>query len=142
VARAVFGDIPTKRISNYAIAVNTAKAEQVSPEDFASWLENQGGVEKVRMTQSPNHVPRAEKIAKGQSTFEESSELATVQDPRLKAKLDKEKAGASCVLLAEQNDDGSFSVKAMSYKEGLVKTAYAAVYAEEKEKEAKLKKGK
>jgi hypothetical protein len=132
VVRAVFGKIHRSRINTYALVVNAAKAANVEPANMANWIDEQGGVQEIKVAKGENTVPRAEKIAKGQSTFEDSSELATVQDPRLQAKVDNEKAGASCVLLAEQNDDGTFTVKALSYKDGLVKTALTALYADEK----------
>jgi hypothetical protein len=132
VVRAVFGNIHRSRINTYALVVNAAKAAKVEPDNMANWIEAQGGVQEIKVAKGENTVPRAEKIAKGRTVFEARPELATVKSEELAQLADNTKAGAECVILAEQNSDGTFTVKALSYKDGLVKTALTALYADEK----------
>lgn len=140
VVRAVFGNIHRSRINTYSLVVNTAKAAQVNPIDMATWIEDQGGVQEIKKAKSTSYIPRIQQIETGKAVFAARPELATISSPELDKMADKEKVGEECVLLATQNDDGSFTVKAVSYKEGLVKTAMTALCAEEKAAAVKLAK--
>ena len=132
VVRAVFGPINRSRVSTYALVVNAAKSAQIDPNNLENWIDEQGGVQEIKLAKSPMYVPRCEKISSGKTAFETMPELATVKSTELDQLADSTKAGEECVMLAEQNDDGSFTVKAVSYKDGLVKAAFAALYAEKK----------
>lgn len=140
VVRAVFGNINRSRVSTYALVVNAAKAAQIATADMAEWIEEQGGVQEIKLAKSPTYQTRAEKVASGHSLFEAKPELATVRSETLGQMTNSEKTGEECVLLAVQNDDSTFTVKAISYKDGVVKAAFAALYAEDKAAKDKLAK--
>ena len=66
------------------------------------------------------------------SFFEAKPDLGTVQSEWLSVEADPSYIGQACVLLAEQQADGSFHVRAVIRNQTALKAAYAALYAKQK----------
>ena len=130
VVRAVFGNIDRRRTNVYSLVIRAALDAKVTPEDLPNWIMAQGGVEEIRRAASKNHVPSAERIELVKTKLEVQQALAVVKSDALSLVAEVDKIGQRCVLLAEQEADGSFSIHKLIYSDGAVNAAMLAVYAE------------
>ncbi len=64
--------------------------------------------------------------------FEGKADLGVVQSEFLSVEADPSFIGQACVLLAEQQADGSFNVRAVIRNQSALNAAYAALYAKQK----------
>lgn len=129
VVRAVFGDIARSRISTYSSVLRRAKAEGVLPNKLPAWIEENGGVQEIRLAKSKNYVAPKERVAYVRSRFSEQPVLATVKSAELSMLADADFVGQECVLVAEQQADGSFAVRAL-VRGAAVTTALGQMYTE------------
>jgi len=132
IVKAVFGNIDRRRISTYSLVLREAQRRNVLPTNLAEWIENNNGIQEIRLGKSATFVSAKQKAELGQTQFDTLTTLATVKVDALSELADAEKIGMGCVLLAEQQADGSFAIKAMLSNLGVVNAAYAAVYAQQK----------
>jgi hypothetical protein len=130
VVRAVFGNIHRSRICTYALVVNEAKRANVNPTELASWIENQGGVQEIKVSNSPNYVESSVKISKAKNYVETSNTLGMVNSEALSKYIKNETVGKDCILLATQNDNGGFDIKAVTRQEGALSSVYKAIYSD------------
>lgn len=141
VVKCVFG-VDRRRVSAYSIALREALRQEVDAEDLVEFLEQNGGVEQIRMggTKPLSAKTRAElgKAAVGETVI-------------CKVKLDARVVQANpdwvdqqVVFVATYLPTGEFEVNAVVKHDGAVKTALAAYYtlgkAKEREELQKLKK--
>lgn len=140
IVRAVFGDIDRRRISTYSLVLRQAKKECVKPEQFAEWVEERGGVQEVRLARSSTFVSPKAKAQTAQSSFEQMEKLAVVKTEQLTLLANTDLIGEHCVLLAMQEADSSFTVKAVVTSAGAVNAAFAALYQQQKAEEERLAK--
>jgi len=140
IVRAVFGDIDRRRISTYSLVLRQAKKEGVKPDDFADWVEQRGGVQEVRLARSSTFVSPKAKAETAQESFKQMDKLAVVKSEALSAVTNTDNIGEYCVLLAEQEADGSFTVKALVNTVGAVNAAFAALYQQQKAEEERIAK--
>ena len=140
IVRAVFGDIDRRRISTYSLVLRQAKNEAVKPDDFADWVEQRGGVQEVRFARSSTFVSPKAKAETAQESFKQMDKLAVVKSEALSAVTNTDNIGEYCVLLAEQEADGSFTVKALVNSIGAVNAAFAALYQQQKAEEERIAK--
>lgn len=130
VVRAVFGNIDRRRTNVYSLVIRAALDANVTPEDLPNWIMLQGGVEEIRLAASKNHVSTAERIELVKTRLDDQEVLAVVKSDGLSLVAQTDKIGQRCVLLAEQEADGSFSIQKLIYSDGAVNAAMLAVYAE------------
>jgi len=128
VVRAVFGDIDRRRLSTYSLVLREAQRQEVLPLQLADWIDANGGVQEIRLSQSATFVGQKARVAVGTSELVKRKSLAVVKTAQLEALADAGFVGTACVLLAEQQADGSFAVKALMRGSGVVKPALAALY--------------
>jgi hypothetical protein len=69
-------------------------------------------------------------------------DLAVVKSEALAEMTDADFMGEDCVLLARQNTDGTYAVRAVLRSSGLVSAAYTALYAQQKQAKADAAKEK
>jgi hypothetical protein len=131
VAKAVFGNIQRSRISTYSIVLRTAHKEGVSPTELPAWIEERGGVQEVKLARSASYKSPKQKADEVKSSLSALPTLAVAKD-KLAEKADAVFMGTECVLLAEQQADGSFHIKALTRSGTAVNAAMAALYGEQK----------
>jgi len=137
VVRAVFGDVNRRRISTYSLVLRQAQKENVAYANLPAWIEERGGIQEIRLSRSATFVSPAQKASVGKSFFEAKPDLGTVQSEWLSVEADPSFIGQACVLLAEQQADGSFHVRAVIRNQTALKAAYAALYAKQKDAQAR-----
>ena len=136
VVRAVFGNADRRRISTYSLVVRKAKKDGVLPNQLAQWIEDNGGIQEIKMGHSATYVSPTQKAEIAKSHVADLKTLAVVKSEELSLLADAEHMGEDCVLLATQQADGSFIVKAM-LRGTSVKAAYEALYTATKDDFAK-----
>lgn len=136
VVRAVFGNTDRRRISTYSLVVRKAKKDGVLPNQLAQWIEDNGGVQEIRLGHSATYVSPTQKAEIAKGFVSDLPTLAVVKSAELSLQADAEHMGEDCVLLATQQADGSFIVKAM-LRGTSVKAAYEALYTATKDDFAK-----
>lgn len=136
VVRAVFGNIDRRRTNVYSLVIRAALDAKVTPEDLPNWIMAQGGVEEIRLAASKNHVSTAERIELVKTRLDIQEVLAVVKSDALSLVAQTDKTGHRCVLLAEQEADGSFSIQKLIYSDGAVNAAMLSVYAEANKKKS------
>jgi hypothetical protein len=137
VVRAVFGDVNRRRISTYSLVLRQAQKENVTYANLSEWIEERGGIQEIRLSRSTTFVSPAQKISVGKMYFDGKPDLGTVQSEWLSIEADPSYIGQACVLLAEQQADGSFHVRAVIRNQAALKAAYTALYAKQKEAHTK-----
>ena len=137
VVRAVFGDVNRRRISSYSLVLRQAQKESVAYANLPTWIEERGGIQEIRLSRSTTFVSPVQKASIGKMYFDGKPDLGTVQSEWLSVEADPNFIGQACVLLAEQQADGSFHVRAVIRNQTALKAAYAALYVKQKEAHAK-----
>jgi len=130
VVKAVFGNVDRRRISTYSLVLRTAQKEGITADKLADWIEQRGGVQEVRLSRSATYVSPKAKAAKAKSTLSALPNLAIAKD-KLAELADADFVGCECVLLAEQQADGSFHIKALTRSGTAVNAALTALYSEQ-----------
>jgi hypothetical protein len=141
VVKCVFG-VDRRRVSAYSIALREALRQEVGATDLIVFLEQNGGVEQVRMggTKPLSLTKRADLV---------KAEVCEAVISKVKFDAETVKANADwndkqVVLVATYLPTGEFEINAVVKHEGAVKTALAAYYtlakAKEREEAAALKK--
>jgi hypothetical protein len=131
VVKAVFGNVDRRRISTYSLVLRSAQKEGITADKLADWIEQRGGVQEVRLSRSASYVSPQAKAEQAKSTLSSLPNLAIAKD-KLAQLADAEFLGCECVLLAEQHEDGSFHIKALTRSGTAVKAALTALYGEQK----------
>ena len=129
VVKAVFGNVDRRRISTYSLVLRTAQKEGITADKLAGWIEERGGVQEVKLSRSATYVSPKAKAAKAKSTLSSLPNLAIAKD-KLAELADADFVGGECVLLAEQQADGSFHIKALTRSGTAVNAALTALYSE------------
>lgn len=130
VVKAVFGNVDRRRISTYSLVLRTAQKEGITADKLAGWIEERGGVQEVKLSRSATYVSPKAKAAKAKSTLSALPNLAIAKD-KLAELADADFVGCECVLLAEQQADGSFHIKALTRSGTAVNAALTALYSEQ-----------
>jgi hypothetical protein len=130
VVKAVFGNVDRRRISSYSLVLRTAQKEGITAGKLADWIEQRGGIQEVKLSRSATYVSPKAKAAQAKSTLSALPNLAIAKD-KLAQLADADFVGGECVLLAEQQADGSFHIKALTRSGTAVKAALTALYSEQ-----------
>ncbi len=131
VVKAVFGNVDRRRISTYSLVLRSAQKEGITADKLADWIEQRGGVQEVRLSRSATYVSPKAKAEQAKSTLGSLPNLAVAKD-KLAELADADYVGCECVLLAEQQADGSFHIKALTRSGTAVNAALTALYGEQK----------
>ncbi len=131
IVKAVFGNIDRRRVSTYSLVLRTAQRESVKPAELANWIEEKGGVQEVKLSRSATYVSPKQKAEHAKSTLSSLPTLAIAKE-RLAELADADFVGGECVLLAEQQADGTFHIKALVRSGTAVNAALATVYGLQK----------
>lgn len=140
VLRAVFGDTDRRRISTYSLVLRQAKKSDVAFTNLAQWIEDNGGVQEIKLARSTTFVSAKQKSEIAQQSFDSLTTLAEVKTEALSLLADADFVGTDCVLLAQQQADGSFAIRAVLRSDAAVNAAFTSLYAAQKaSKEAETK---
>lgn len=140
VVRAVFGDVNRRRISTYSLVLRQAQKENVGYADLPAWIEARGGIQEIRLSRSATFVSPADKVSQGKAFFQNQADLGTVKSELLSIEANPDFIGQACLLLAEQQANNSYQIRAVVRSQAAINAAYAALYSKEKEVQAKAKK--
>lgn len=132
VVKAVFGNVDRRRLSTYSLVLREAIKQKVLATQLAEWIEQKGGIQEIRLSQSATFIKPAVKVEQAKQSFDTLPELATVKSEALSLLADGDFMGECCVLIAEQAANGSFVVRGFTRAGGAVNAAFAALYAEQK----------
>ena len=132
VVKAVFGAVDRRRLSTYSLVLREAIKQKVLATQLADWIEQNGGIQEIRLSQSATFVKPAAKVEMARQAFDTLPELASVKTEALSQFADGDFLGECCVLVAEQAANGSFIVRGFTRAGGAVNAAFAALYAEQK----------
>jgi hypothetical protein len=131
VVKAVFGNVDRRRISTYSLVLRSAKAANVLPTNLAQWIEDKGGVQEIKLARSATYVSPSDKAQKAKVTLTTTANLAVVASEALSQLADADFMGEECVLVAEQQADGSFAIKALTRSNAALNAALLAVYGQQ-----------
>lgn len=131
IVKAVFGNVDRRRISTYSLVLRTAKADEILPKDLAQWIEDSGGIQEVKLKRNPNFVSPKDKASTAKKSFGYLPNLAVVKTKELSLLADADFHGDGCVLLAEQQTDGSFAIKALTRSGSAMTAAMSALYVQQ-----------
>jgi hypothetical protein len=132
VVKAVFGAVDRRRLSTYSLVLREAIKQQVLAINLADWIEQNGGIQEIRLGQSATFIKPSAKAEIAKQAFGSLPELATVKSESLTLLADADFMGECCVLIAEQAANGSFIVRGLTRAGGAVNAAFAAMYADQK----------
>ncbi|PUE28066.1 hypothetical protein [Limnohabitans sp. Jir72] len=141
VVKAVFGGVDRRRVSAYSTALRAAlvgvqpdaknKPTRVPESQLSTWLEDQGGVEEVRLgSKNKGMTPkaRAEKV----ETVVRTKKLMSFAVDEAVMQLDTNDNDKPMVLIATYRPTGEFDVHVVVKNDSAVNAAYAAYYTDNK----------
>ena len=115
----------SKRASAYSRVLKVAAKENIAPEDISAWIENKGGIEKIRLENSDPHDPNSKINSAKMSLFSRQVLLEKVNVPNLEAKKND-----VVILIGRAGEDDTIDVFEIAYSgsdDALVNAAVAAV---------------
>ncbi|MEQ1488170.1 MAG: hypothetical protein ABL920_06730 [Methylotenera sp.] len=122
VVKCVFG-VDRRRVSAYSLVLREAIKQNVMLKDLPSWIEENGGVEQIRLSKAPNAKTPKQKAEAAKSVMNQSEVLCVAKSKALSKVAEAEFAEEDCVLLATQQADGSFTIRAVIRSKGAVNAA-------------------
>jgi len=128
IVKAVFGNVDRRRISTYSLVLRTAKAANIQPNKLAEWIEEKGGIQEIKMSRSATYLSPKDKSDAAVKKLNQQQALAVVKTEALSLLADGDFVGDECVLIAEQQADGSFAIKALTRSSTALTAALSAVY--------------
>lgn len=125
VIKCVFG-VNRRRVSAYSIALREALRQEVGAKDLIAFLEQNGGVEQIRMggTKPLSATKRAELVKAEVS----EAVISTVKFDAEAVKANADWVDKQVVFVATYLPTGEFEVNAVVRHDGAVNTALAAYY--------------
>lgn len=141
VLYAVFGKENRRRVSSYSLVLRESKKQRVGVSNLAAWIDEMGGVQEIRLSQSKSFVSPAEKaqIMKDRLNSRKAF-IGFAKSELLSFVADAEHMDDDCVMLGNQQPDGSFGIYAVLRSSGVMSAAYVAAYAKAEEIEELAKK--
>ncbi|BDT77885.1 hypothetical protein PKF023_16880 [Polynucleobacter yangtzensis] len=130
VVRAVFGNIDRRRVSTYALVLRQAQKSKVEPTQLAQWIEDNGGIQEIKLSRSATFVSPTAKASIAKADIANLPVLAIAKSEQLSQLADAGYVGEDCVLIAEQMADGGFAIRALVRKDGAVNAAFTALYGD------------
>jgi hypothetical protein len=141
IVKSVFG-VDRRRVSAYSLALRAAlvgggadkdgKAVAVPRADLADWLEQQGGVEEVRLG-SKNKGMTTKERAEVAKTALKSAVLTTIKLDAKAVLFDTDDADKMMVLVVTYRPSGELEISAVVKDDSAVRAALAAYYSNNKE---------
>ena len=140
VVRAVFGLDDRRRVATYSTVVRQAQKENVPYGKMVDWIESKGGVQEISLSKSSTYVSPSDKAKHSRNTYEEMPILHLAKSEALSFQADSNFVGHNCVLLAQQQEDGGFAIRAVIRSDGAVNASFTALYSDLKKSQEEAKK--
>ena len=126
VVKCVFG-VDRRRVSAYSIALREALRQDVAAEDLVEFLEQNGGVEQIRLGGTkPLSVTKRAELGK---TVVGDASLGTIEFDSAVFKAEEDWVDKQVVLVATCLSNGQLEVKAVIRHDGAVNMALAAHFS-------------
>lgn len=136
IVRCVFGEVHRSRVSTYSLVLREAKSKNIAVKNIPSFISNKGGVQEIRLSKSPTYQKPAEKVATAKATVF-NTVISSIKSDDLPL-LNYDHVEEPCVLLAQQEADGSFTVFSVVRSKAAIDAAMlGAMSAGKQEYEAK-----
>jgi hypothetical protein len=129
IVKSVFGEVDRRRVSTYSLVLREAQRQGVLPSKLADWIEERGGIQEVRLSKSATYVSPKSKAELAREKVAAMPNLAVVQTEELTLQADADFVGEECLLLAEQQADGSFCVKYVVRNNAALTAALTSLYS-------------
>ena len=127
VVTAVFGAMHPTRVSSYRTVLRVASANGISPAQLPEWIENQGGIQEIRVAASQGGPERQSEMASlALGYLLDKGNLYALQSDGLSKQLTIESNGKEVVLVATKQRDGTLMVHAAIEDPNCVKKAIEA----------------
>ena len=131
VLKCVFG-VDRRRVSAYSIVLREAAKQGVMLKDLPQWIEDNDGVEQIRLGKAPNAKTPKQKAAAAKKVMAKAEVLGVAKGRALSKNAGVNFVGTDCVLLATQQADGTFAVRAVVRTAGAVNAALVAYLSQTK----------
>lgn len=131
VVKCVFG-VDRRRVSAYSLVLREAIKQPVLLKDLPTWIEANGGIEQIRLSKAPNAKTPKQKAQAAQKAMAKADVLCVAKSRSLSKLADVDFEGKDCVLLATQQADGSFAIRAVVRTKGPVNAALVAYASQTK----------
>jgi hypothetical protein len=142
VVRAVFGNVDRRRISTYSIVIRRAMVLDIEVNDFAQWIDSNGGVQEIKLGRSATYVSKKDKAAVIAKKWKTLQTLAIAADDRLRMQRVRDFDNKHCLLVAMQNKDGTYAIKGVVHTNGIVEQAMATLLSSMNAEERSVAKAK
>jgi hypothetical protein len=109
---------------------------------MVDWIESKGGVQEISLSKSPTYVSPSDKAKHSRNTYEEMPVLHLAKSEALSLQADSNFVGHNCVLLAQQQEDGGFAIRAVIRSDGAVNASFTALYSDLKKSQEEVRKEK
>jgi len=117
VVKCVFG-VDRRRVSAYSIVLREAIKQNVLLQNLPVWIEENGGVEQIRLGKSLNYKTTKQKAEIGQNALVKADVLAVAKGDALSKEANGDFEGQECLLIATQQADGTFAVRGVVRSQG------------------------
>jgi hypothetical protein len=139
VVRAVFGLDDRRRVATYSTVIRQAQKENVPYGKMVDWIEGKGGVQEISLSKSSTYVSPSNKAKHSRDTYESLPILHLAKSEALSLQADGSFVGHNCVLLAQQQEDGGFAIRAVIRSDGAVNATFTALYSNLKKSQNETK---
>ena len=129
IVKSVFGEVDRRRVSTYSLVLREAQRQGVLPSKLAEWIEEFGGIQEIRLSKSATYVSPKSKAELARDKVAAMPNLAVVKTEALSLKADAEFVGEECLLLAEQQADGSFFINHVVRNSTALTAALTSLYS-------------
>lgn len=136
IVRCVFGEVHRSRVSTYSLVLREAKRQNVVPKNIPTFIADAGGVQEIRVSKSPTYQTAAQKVATAEAAVF-NAPISSIKSDELPL-LTADHVEEPCVLLAQQEADGSFTVFSVVRSKAAINAAMlGAMSADKQVREAK-----
>lgn len=126
IVKCVFG-FDRRRVSAYGTVLKIALQSKVPVDRLGDFIRQQGGIEEVRLTQSPNSLSTKNKAEIVAATVE-SSTLGILDHQEIRQHLDIGRVGKQTLLVGTWQSDGTILIRTVIDNDSLVSTVLASQY--------------
>jgi hypothetical protein len=114
-------------VSSYRTVLLAASAEEIAPAELPAWIEEQGGIQAIRVSKGrSSFLEQYEMMKLTRSYLLERGNVATLRCDELSKQTSIERNNREVVLVATKKPDGTFVVHAVIEAEAAVDKAMAA----------------
>jgi hypothetical protein len=119
-----------RRISAYALVLRRAVEDQIAPVDLPAWIDENGGIEQVRLSRG-NAVSPATKAQVARESVEASeSYIAVIENTQLMQSFDATDFDKTFVAVIVPRGDGKVEIRAVVKSAAAINASLATLYSQ------------